>query len=38
MKQMAEKKYPGDDDAVSKLTELITAGKGPVCSGTVGTA
>jgi len=34
LKMMAEKKYPGDEEAEAKLTEVILKAKGPASSGT----
>lgn len=33
LKMLAEKKYPGDEEALKKLETLITEAKGPVASG-----
>jgi len=33
VKLLAEKKYPGDEDAVEKLTAKIIEGKGPTTHG-----
>ncbi len=30
---LAEKKFPGDEEALSKLEKIITEAKGPVASG-----
>lgn len=33
LKMLAEKKFPGDEEALSKLEKIITEAKGPVASG-----